>query len=124
MPRTRMRVGRLLAGQALVAPPLGRPVGLDDHPGRERRAPEVPDLPGVHQVAQGRKGVVDIGAGARAVDLVKVYVVRAQPAQAGFALGDYPAPRIALPVAVFAHLAVELRGQHDVLAPVGTDVVK
>ncbi len=108
MPRTSMRVGGLLAGEALMASPFGGPMRLDHHPGRERRAPEIPDLPGVHQVAQSRQGIVDIGAGAGPVDLVEVDVVRAQPAQAGLALGDYPAPRIALPVAVFAHLAVEL----------------
>ena len=81
---------------------------LDHHPGREGRAAEIPDLAGVHQVTEGRQCVVDIGAGAGPVDLVEVDIVRAQPAQAGLALGDYPAPRIALAVAVFAHLAVEL----------------
>ena len=89
---------------------------LDHHPGRERRTAEIPDLAGVYQVTEGRQCVVDIGAWAGPVNLVQVDIVRAQSAQAGLALGDYPAPRIALAVAAFAHLAVDFRGQDDVLA--------
>ena len=45
-------VRRLLGPETLPSPALGRPLGLDDLLGRERRRPEGPDLPGVDQVAQ------------------------------------------------------------------------
>ena len=98
-------------------------MGLHHHPGRERRASEVTDFPALDQRPRAERvssmSVPGLGRGS-----LEIYVIGAQPAQAGLALGNYPSARIALPVAALAHLAVELRGQDHVLAPLLTDRAK
>ncbi len=47
-----------------------------------RRAPEVADLAGAHQIGQGAEGLVEVGGRVGAVDLVEVDPVGAEPAQA------------------------------------------
>jgi len=74
----------------------------------------------VDQVAERPEGLVDVGLGARPVDLVQVDVIGLQPEQAGFAFGYDPSAGVALVVGALAHLAVELCRQHDVLACGGT----
>jgi hypothetical protein len=115
------RIGRLLGGEALVAPPLCAPLRLDDHPGRERRAPEVAHLPAVDEVGERRERLVDVRGGLGPVDLVKVDVVSAEPAQARLALGDHPAARVALPVGALAHLPVDFGGEHHLFPPGGAE---
>src|SRR5215217_4819515 len=110
------RVGRLLAHEALAAALLGDPLGLDDLAGRERRRPDVANLPLAHQVGQRAERFVDIRVFLGAVDLVQVDPVRAQPAQAVLHFTDDPAARVAELVRVVAHLAVDLGGQDDVVA--------
>ena len=67
------------------------------------------------KVAQCTERLVDVGARARAVDLVEVDVIGFQAAEARLALRDHPAAGAALAVGAFAHLTVELRGEHDLL---------
>jgi hypothetical protein len=45
----------------------------------------------VHEVAERRQGLLDVGVGARAVDLVEVDVVGVQPPQGVLDLADDPA---------------------------------
>ncbi len=111
-------VRRLLGDEALAGPALGHPLGLDDFVGGEGGAAEVADLAGPHQVGQRSQGLVDIGLGRGAVDLIEVDVVDAEPAQAVVARGHDPAPRVPLRVGVLAHLAVHLRGE-DHPVPLG-----
>ena len=75
--------------------------------------PGVADLPGVDQVGQRGKGLIDVGRRVRPVNLVKVDVVGTEPAQAVLALPDQPAARVATLVDVLAHGAVRLGGEHD-----------
>ncbi len=75
----------------------------------------------MHQIRQGRQRVIDVRAWLGAVDLVKVDVVGAEPAQAGLALGDYPAAGVALPVGAVTHPSVELGRQYHLLSPGGPD---
>ena len=110
------RIRRLLAPEALVTSPFGHPLGLDDLVGREGRTAGVADLALVHQVGQRRQGVVDVGGRVGTVHLVEVDVVGAETAQRVLDLGHDPAPRVAPLVGVLAHGAVELGGQHHVVA--------
>ena len=68
------------------------------------------------EIAQGAERLVDIGLGARAVDLVEVDPVGLQPAQRVLDLGDDPPPRVATLVGVIAHRHVDLAGEHHVFA--------
>ncbi len=54
------RVRRLLGHEPLAAATLGHPLGLDDVIGRERRAPDIADLSGTHEITQGPERLVDI----------------------------------------------------------------
>ena len=100
------------------AAPLGRPLRLDDLvtagrsscrssgscPGARRSV----SAPSVSSMSVSRIGTVD---------LVQVDVVGLQPAQAVLDLAHDPAPRVAPLVRVVAHRAVDLGGEHDVVAP-------
>jgi hypothetical protein len=110
------RIGRLLGAEAHQAASLGDVIGLDDLLGRERRASERPDLPGPDQVREGREGLLDVGRGVRAVDLVQVDPVGPQPAEAVLHLREDPAPGVAAAIGPIAHLEVHLRCQDDVVA--------
>ena len=110
------RVRRLLAHEALAPPLLGHPLRLHHLAGREGRAADVADLARAHEVGERAEGLVDVGVDLRAMDLVEVDPVRAEPAQAVVHLAHDPAARVAELVGVVAHLAVELGGQHDVVA--------
>ena len=55
-------------------------------------------------------------SGARAVDLVEVDPLRVEAAQRLLDRAHDPAARVALPVGVLTHRAMELRGQDDVVA--------
>ena len=61
-----------------MAPPVGHPLRLDQQFRRERRRPEGPDLPGVHEVGQRADRLVQIGVGIGPVDLVQVDPVGAR----------------------------------------------
>ena len=69
------------------------------------------------EVAQRAERLVDVGVGLGAVDLVQVDPVGSQPPERVLHLRDDPAPRVAALVGVVAHRAVDLGGQHDVVAP-------
>jgi hypothetical protein len=72
--------------------PVARdPLGLDDLAGRKGRGADVADLALVHEVAEGRQGLLDVGVGAWAVDLVEVDPVGAQSPQRVLDLADDPA---------------------------------
>ena len=72
----------------------------------------------MHEVAERAERLVDVGVGLGAVDLVEVDPVRFQPAQAVLDLFDDPAARVAeLVRIVVVHLAVDLRREHDGVAP-------
>ena len=105
-------VRRLLGPEPLPAPALGHPLGLDDPLGRKGRAAERADLPGMDQVAEGTEGLVDVHRLVGPVDLVEVDVVGAQALEAVLALGDDPAPGVALGVGVVPHGGVDLGGQY------------
>ncbi len=111
------RVGRLLAAEPLPASPLRDPLRLDDRIRREGRAPEIPDLPGTDEVGERAERLVDVGARRGAVHLVEVDPVRVQAAEARLDLLHDPAARVAAPVRALAHPAVELRREHDLVAP-------
>jgi hypothetical protein len=66
---------------------------------------------------QGGEGFLDVGAGVGVVDLVEVDVVDAEAPQRSLDRGDNPAAGVAALVGVGAHGAVELGGEHDVVAP-------
>ena len=109
-------VGRLLGDEALQVAVARDPLGFDDLAGRERRGADVADLALVDEVGERAEGLLDVGVGARAVDLVEVDPVGVQAAQRVLDRPDDPAPGAALPVGVLAHGAVELGGQDDVVA--------
>jgi len=74
------------------------------------------------QVGQGAQGFLDIGVTLRAVHLVQVDPVRAEPPEAVLHLLHDPTPRVAALVGVAArlthrdvHRTVELGGQDDVV---------
>src|SRR5204863_551474 len=81
-PADQDRVGRLLAYEALAAAALGGPLGLDDRLGGEGRAADVADLALADEVGEGAEGLVDVGVGLGAVDLVEVDPVGAQAPEA------------------------------------------
>ena len=110
------RVGGLLGDEALQTALAGDPLGLDDLAGGEGGGTDVADLALVDEVGERAEGLLDVGVGARAVDLVEVDPVGVEAAQRVLDLADDPAPRTALPVRVVAHRAVELGGQDDVVA--------
>ena len=92
------------------------PLRLDDLVGGEGRAADVADLPGAHEIGQRAERLVDVGVGLGAVDLVEVDPVRLEAPQAVLDRARDPAARVAELVRIVAHLAVELGGQHDVVA--------
>ena len=98
--------------------PVARdPLRLDDLAARERGGADVADLALVHEVAERRQRLLDVGARIGAVDLVEVDPVGAQPPQRVLDRAHDPAARAALLVGVLAHRAVELGGEDDVVAP-------
>ena len=112
------RVGRLLADEALAAAVARHPLGLDDLRRRERRRADVADLALVRRGRESAPSVSSMSvSGLGAVDLVEVDPVGLQAAQRGLDLADDPAPRVARLVGVVAHRAVDLRREHDVVAP-------
>ena len=113
------RVRRLLGPEALEAVAVGGPVGLDEQLGRVRRAAGVADLAGVHEVVERAERVLDGGRRVGPVDLVEVDPVGAEAAQRVLDLAHDPAPAVARQVRPLAHRPVELRRQHDLVAPTG-----
>jgi hypothetical protein len=113
------RVSGLLADEALQVAVARDPLRLDDLAGGEGGGADVADLALVHEVAERRQGLLDVGVGARPVDLVEIDPVGAQPPQRVLDLADDPAPRAALLVGIRAHRAVEFRGEDDVVAAAG-----
>jgi len=109
-------VGRLLGDEALQAAFARHPLGFDDLASGEGGGADVADLALADEVGEGAEGLLDVGVGARPVDLVEVDVVGLEAAQGVFDGADDPAPRAALPVGVVAHGAVELGGEDDVVA--------
>ena len=94
---------------------VGRPARLDELAGRERRRAPRPDLAGPHEVGERVDRLLDRRVRVRAVDLVQVDVIGAQPPQAPFDGPADPPPRVAPLVRVRSHPTVELGGQHDVV---------
>ena len=113
-------VDRLLGVESREAAPLGDPLGLDDVGGVGLRRADRADLAAADQVGQCGEGLLDVGAGVGAVELVEVDVVGLQATQRVLHGGDDPAPRGALLVRVLAgraaeHRAAELGGEHDLV---------
>jgi hypothetical protein len=88
---------------------------LDDLLGREGRAAERADLPLVHEVAEHRQRLLDVGRVVGAMDLVEVDPVGAQAPEALLDRREDPAPRVATAVAALAHLEVHLGGEDDLV---------
>ena len=63
------------------AAPFGDPPGLDDAGGGGLRGPDRADLAAADQVGQRGEGLLDVGAGIGAVQLVEVDVVGPQATQ-------------------------------------------
>ena len=110
------RVRGLLGDEALELALARDPLRLDDLARGEGGVPEVADLALMDEVGERDERLLDVGVGARPVDLVEVDPVRAEPAQRVLDRAHDPAARAALPVGVVAHRAVELGGQDDVVA--------
>ena len=110
------RVRRLLADEPRVAARLGDPLRGHDLARRIRRRADVADLARTHEIGERAERLVVIGVVVEAVDLVEVDPVGAEPAQAGLALLDDPAARVAALVRAFAHRPVHLRREHDLVA--------
>ena len=77
---------------------------------------EVADLALVNQVGECAEGLVEVGLGVPAVDLVEVDPVGAEPAQRVLDLADDPAAGAATVVEVVAHRHERLGREHDVVA--------
>src|SRR5205085_2516748 len=82
------RIGRLVAAEAHVTPPLRDPLRLDDLRGWKRATPDHAHLALVYEVTHGTERLVDVGQRVDAVDLVQVDVVRAEATQRIFAGAD------------------------------------
>ncbi len=95
-------------------------MGLNDHPGRESRTPEIADLAGVHEIAQGRQREcrrcrspgLDGGSGTG-----RYSPVRNRRRLASHSEMIQRPLELRLPGWGLAHLPVEFRGQHHLLAP-------
>ena len=109
------RVGRLLGDEPGVTARLGDPLRGHDLARRIRRRADVADLARTHEIGECAERLVVIGVVVEAVNLVEVDPVRAEPAEAVLALLDDPAARVAALVRAFAHRAVHLRGEHDLV---------
>src|SRR4029453_17225178 len=118
-PASKDRVRRLLRPKAPEGSALGNVLRLDDVLRRKGRAAERSDLPLMHEVAQYRERLLDVGGVVSAVDLVEVDPVGIEAPQALLDFFEDPAPRVATAVAALAHLEVHLRGEYDVV-PVAT----
>ena len=66
------RVGGLFGDQAPELAVARDPLGLDDLTGGEGRGTDVADLALADEVGEGAEGLLDVGVGARAMDLVEV----------------------------------------------------
>ena len=108
-------VGGLLGAEPREAAPLGHPLGLDDVGGGGLGGADRADLAAADQVGQRGEGLLDVGVGIGAVQLVEVDVVGPQPPQRVLDGGDDPAPRGPLVVRVLPGRAAELGGEHDVV---------
>jgi hypothetical protein len=95
--------------------------------GGKRRRAEGADLALSLQIGERAQRLFNIGVRVGAVNLVQVDPVGVQPAQAVLDLADDPAPRVSALVRVAsgayrrihrnAHLDVDLRREHHVVAP-------
>ena len=115
--RTRIEYGGCSVTKRCRPPVARDPLRLDDLAGGEGGGADVADLALMHEVAERRERLVDVGPRVGAVDLVEVDPVGAQPPQRVLDRTDDPAPRVALLVGVLAHRVVELGGEDDVVAP-------
>ena len=107
---------RLLAHQAQEVAAGGGRLRLGDVPPGEVRRADVQDLALRPQHLHGLPDFVPAGAAVDVVHLVKVDVVGLQPLEAGVA-GPPDVERRQLPlVRPIAHVAVELGGEHHLLA--------
>ena len=92
------------------------PQGLAEPPGREIRAPHVPDLALAHQVVHGAKRFLDGGVGVHGVGLVEIDEVRIEPPEAGVGRVHDVAPAQTPVVGQVAHRAAALGGQDHLVA--------
>ena len=120
-PRCRARGSSTAAARTRTARGRARsadPLRLDDLRRRERRASRGsgPCPARTRSVSAPSVSSMSV-SGVGPVDLVQVDVVGAEAAQAVLDLADDPAARVAALVRVVAHRAVDLRGEHDVVAP-------
>ena len=115
--RTRIEYGGLLGDEALQVAVPRDPLRLDDLAGGERRGADVADLALVYEVAERRKGLLDVGVACAGGGPGRGRSSRCQPPQRVLDRADDPAARTALAVGVVAHRAEELGGQDDVVAP-------
>ena len=99
-------------------PPVGdrRVLGLGELPGVHRRGADVAGLAGLDDVVQRLHRLLDRRVPVPAVDLVEVDVVGAEAAQAGVDLGHDRLARQAGAVGALVHAAVDLGGEHELVA--------
>jgi hypothetical protein len=82
------RVGRLFRAEPLEVALAGRPLRLDDLAGAVGRGARVADLALPDEVGQRAEGLLDVGVGLGAVDLVEVDVVGAEAPQRALDRGE------------------------------------
>src|SRR5271166_1810964 len=112
----------LLARDEMVqAVIFGRPLRLDDLPGRERRATDVADLALADQIVERPQGLLDRGQRIGLVLLIEVDPIGLEAPEAGLDLGHDVMARGALEAAGCVHRPRELGRQHDVLAAISED---
>jgi hypothetical protein len=94
--------------------------------GGERRRTEGTNLARPLQIGERSEGLLDVGVGIGAMNLVKVDPVGVQAAQAVLDFADDPAPGVSALVGITlgarrspewdTHLDVDLRGEHHIVA--------
>ena len=89
---------------------------LHDLPRRPVRHADVADVPVLHEDVEGADSLLDRCRRVEAVDLIQVYVVELQPAQAGFAGLDQMQARVAAGIGAGAGGGIALGGDHHAAA--------
>src|SRR5258708_5883796 len=91
--------------------------GLAELPGVHRRGAEISGFAAFHDVMQGFERLLDRRGVIPAMDLIEVYVIGAEPAQAGVDRCEYGLTGESAAVRALAHREKDLGGDHDLVAP-------
>ena len=78
---------------------------------------EVADLAPVDEIGERAEGLIDVGVGVRAVDLVEVDPIRVQAPQGVLDAADDAPPGSASAAGVLAHREADLGREHDIVPP-------